>query len=65
LHPLYSPSYASAEALPTSAVILFWSWHTKALQATANEGLAKVPVWQLEWDSNLRPSGCKRHWTYQ
>jgi len=33
----------------------------EALQATMNEGLAQGPIWQLDWDSNLRPSRRKAH----
>jgi len=34
-------------------------FHTEAPQATASEGLAQVPTWWLEWDSNPRPFGRK------
>src|SRR6218665_1816366 len=29
------------------------------IQTTTSEGLAKVSMWRLEWDSNLRPCGRK------
>src|SRR6218665_1395604 len=50
--PLQVHNYS--EALPTTVLILCWSQHAEVLQATT-----KVPTWWLEWDSNLRHSGCK------
>jgi len=46
-----------SEALPTTARILCWSYTPKRKRQLRVKDLLKVPTYQLEWDSNLRPSG--------
>src|SRR6218665_724313 len=48
-----------SEALLTTALILCWSYHAKALQETVSKGLVQSPyVAPIEW---IRHSGRKAH----
>src|SRR6218665_626783 len=44
---------------PTTALILCRNYMLKHYRQLCVMDLPKVPMWWLEWDSNLQPFGCK------